>query len=152
MGVAKMLETACQQLVIDAVKEAGGAGLKFNNRFLIGVCDLLIQMPTLRPMFLEAKKRELGADTENHVWELDVTYKQKSFLADWHKAGMLTGVASFIQTTGQDVRSLQMGVYSYVNMLELNWKVYQKHHFPLGEKDQRLGRIRTILKMFQEHN
>jgi|HubBroStandDraft_3_1064219.scaffolds.fasta_scaffold01536_11 hypothetical protein len=147
-----MKETDCQQLVIDAVKETGGAGLKFNNRFLIGVCDLLIQAPDLRPMFLEAKKRELADGTEGHVWELDVTHKQKSFLGQWHKAGMLTGVVSFIQTTDQDVRSLKMCVYSYVNMLELDWRVKQAHHFELGEKDQRLGRVRTILKMFQEHN
>jgi len=148
-----MLETAMQQLIIDAVKDVGGAGIKLNNRFLVGVVDLLIKLPNCRPMWLEAKQIALSDRTKNHVWELDVTTPQRKFLKEWHGAGMLTGVVSFIQTKGarEPIKTLRMALYTYEVMEHTSWQVMQRSHVPLGDKDGRLGKIRAMLGLFAEY-
>lgn len=145
-----MLETQCQQLIVNAAEEAGGRGLKFNNRFLIGICDLLIKMPGHQPMMLEAKLKNLSAKTTNHVWDVGCTHKQKSHLRDWHWAGMLTGVVSFIQTPGREtIQTLRMAIYHY-EYFNKGWgrQVLQNDHRPLGEKSERLTNIRQQLIEF----
>lgn len=143
-----MIETECQQLIVDAVVAGGGRALKFNNRFMIGVCDLLIKLPLHRPMMLEAKLLHLSPKTTNHNWDVGCTKLQRDFLRDWHDAGMLTGVASFIQNKGEDVRSLQMNLVAYEELVGHKWVVYQTDHEPLGEKAQRFENIRNMLGAF----
>lgn len=141
-----MIETEMQQLIVDAVKEGGGQAIKFNNRFIVGVCDLLLKMPGHQPMILEAKKIDLSARTQNHVWDVGCTKKQQDFLRDWHEAGMLTGVVSFIQTPGREpIRTLRMQIIPYETVLHTNWCVFQSDHRPLGEKSERLLNIRQAL-------
>lgn len=155
-----MNELDCQKLVVDAVKEAGGQALKLQNRFLVGVVDLLVKLPDCHPMWLEAKKIDLSAKTVNHAWDVGCTKKQKDFLSDWHYAGMWTGVASFVQTSGvrEPIRSVRMAVYEYELLSKgaysrppsegppLDWHVRQEQHLLLGDKSDRLGTIRNILR------
>ncbi len=142
-----MIETECQKLVVDAVKEGGGQAIKFNNRFMVGVCDLFIKLPGHQPMLLEAKLIKLSPKTRNHVWDVGCTKLQQDFLRDWHEAGMLTGVVSFILSG--DVRTLQMALYTYEHLASLpantRWRVWQEDHRPLGEKSERLTNIREQL-------
>lgn len=143
-----MIETECQQLIVEAVVDGGGRSLKFNNRFMVGVCDLLIKMPLHQPMMLEAKLVHLAPSTVSHVWKSGCTEIQKRFLRDWNDAGMLTGVVSFIQRKGQDVRSLEMAVIPYQQMVNNAWSVYQIDHLPLGDKSERFDNIRSMLRNF----
>ncbi len=138
-----MIETECQQLIVQAVKEGSGQALKFNNRFMIGVCDLFVKLPGHQPMLLEAKLIKLSPKTRSHVWNVGCTKLQQDFLRDWHEAGMLTGVVSFILSG--DVRTLQMALYEYERMVTNNWEVLQVAHKPLGEKSERLTNIREQL-------
>lgn len=146
-----MNELECQQLVIDAVEETGGRGLKFNSRFVIGVPDLLLQMPGHGAMILEAKLHKFSAKTlaAGHLIEdIGATAKQKIYLRDWREAGMLTGVVSFIMEQGADVRSLRMTVRSYELMVANRWSLYTDSHQLLGEKSERLTNIRLQLMEF----
>lgn len=138
-----------QQLVVQAVREGGGQALKFNNRFMIGVCDLLLKLPGYEPMMLECKKIDLTRRTieAGHVWDLGCTKKQKDFLRDWHEAGMLTGVVSFIQEPGRGVASLRMAVLYYA-AIRATWKTMASGHVPLGEKSERLTNMREQLMRF----
>lgn len=145
-----MIETECQQLIIDAVQEdhIGGRGLKFNNRFIVGIVDLLIKLPGHQPMILEAKLHKFSAKTlaaGHRIDDIGATFKQKQYLRDWNYAGMLTGVVSFVMEQGADVRSLQMAIYSYGDMVSNNWSVSTEYHRPLGEKSERLINIRQQL-------
>lgn len=102
-----MKEVEVQKLIVDAVREAGGAAHKLSNRFSIGVPDLLIKLPRnstiadLFPAMLMEVKLEKYADV-NKLAERgkttmpDVTVPQHSFLTDYAKAGMLAGVMTFI--------------------------------------------------------
>lgn len=150
-----MIETECQQLMIEAVREMHGEGLKLNNRFLVGVVDLLLKMPDIKPMWLEAKLERLSARTvvnPTWTWELGVTQKQKQWLRKWSDAGMLTGVVSFVQVTGRDVRSLRMALYSFGYMITNDWEARMCDHRLLGDKDDRLANVRDMLREFSRRN
>lgn len=148
-----MNELECQQLCIDAVEEIGGRGLKFNNRFIVGVTDLLLQIPGHGAMILEAKLHKFSAKTlaAGHLIEdIGCTAKQKMYLRDWGHAGMLTGVVSFVMEQGADVRSLRMAVWPYAEMVAENWSAWTQNHYSLGEKSERLVNIRQQLIGFAD--
>lgn len=134
-----MIETECQQLVVDAVVSIGGNAIKMNNRFIIGVPDLLIKLPgNLQAFMLEAKKHDFAASIrDDHVFDLEVTKLQRDNLRDWQRAGMPTGVVSFIQYKRQDVRSLRMAIYRYGDLPRLDWRGTVGDHLSLGGKDER---------------
>lgn len=146
-----MIETECQQLVIDAVEEIDGCGLKFNNRFIVGVTDLLLQIPGHGAMILEAKLHKFSGKTlaaGHHITNIGCTAKQEMYLRDWNYAGMLTGVVSFVAEQGSDIRSLQMAIYSYEEMLKRHWSAHTYDHELLGDKSERLLNIRQQLIRF----
>lgn len=143
-----MNELDCQKLLVDAVEEVGGCGVLFNNRFIVGVPDLLLQIPGHGAMILEAKLFKFSAKTlaAGHLIEnVGATAKQKMYLRDWGHAGMLTGVVSFVMEQGADVRSLRMGVWSYAEMVTFNWSVRTQDHHALGDKSERMLNIRQQL-------
>lgn len=146
-----MIETEAQQLVIDAVVETGGCGVKFNNRFIVGVPDLLLQIPGHGAMILEAKLHKFSAKTlaaGHHIADIGCTAKQQMYLRDWGQAGMLTGVVSFVMEQGADVRSLRMAIYPYAQLPRWGWAVRVDDHRPLGEKSERLTNLRQQLIEF----
>lgn len=143
-----MIETEVQQLLIDAVEEVGGRGIKFNNRFVIGIPDLLIKLPNHQPMILEAKLHKFSAKTlaaGHYIADIGATKLQKDQLRYWAYANMLTGVVSFVMETGADVRSLRMALYSHGEMLHRDWCVQTDDHRALGEKSERMTKIRELL-------
>ena len=146
-----MIETEMQKLLIDAAKSVGGQGLKLNNRFLVGVVDLLIKIPDRQPFWLEAKKIDLSqltVDTTNHIWTLDVTQRQKAHLRDWTAAGMLCGVASFVQIKGQGVKGLQLCLYTYADCVVNEWRACVLDHEPLGDHRSRTERLVLAMQEF----
>ena len=148
-----MKDTACQQLVIDAVTEGevGGQGLKFNNRFIIGIPDLLVKLPGVQPMILEAKLFSFSAKTleAGHlIQDVGATKMQKDQLRDWGYAGMLTGLVAFILPTGGNVGDLMMALRSYDEMEHAGWSLSTDAFKPLGGKSERLPNIRMMLTEF----
>lgn len=149
-----MIETQCQQLIVDAVVEAGGRALKFNNRFISGICDLLGKMPGHSPWMLEAKLHNLSAKTlsgNHHIADIGCTKLQRDHLRDWYEAGFLAGVVSFIQVPGREtIQTLLMAVYSYDEMLRRHWSAESVDHRPLGGKSERFTNIRQQLIEFTD--
>lgn len=91
-----MNELGYQHWVIQQVKAAGGHAWKSNNRFLIGVADLMVKLPGYQCCTLEVKKNKLPVKKNSIV--LDVTPLQSKFLRDCAAAGMPAGVLSFLTT------------------------------------------------------
>lgn len=102
-----MKELGLQKFIVDTVNGAGGFARKMNNRFLIGVSDLLVKLPpktnhdALRGCpagFLEVKQRAYPrSETQNFEPGEGVTHQQAKFLTDAWNAGMPCGVMSFLQ-------------------------------------------------------
>jgi len=90
-----MSELARQKDVIDVARAEGGAGYKSSNRFLNGVCDLVIKVPSFPVMHLEAKYAL--APVRKDTVHLDLTALQHDFLREMHNAGGMAGVISFVE-------------------------------------------------------
>lgn len=88
-----MREVDAQLELAKAVREAGGAGTKLSNRFLIGVADLLLKLPDQQPALIEAKMDDVVISTGI---EVAPTAIQLRWLNDWKRAGMITGVMSCV--------------------------------------------------------
>jgi len=106
-----MIETQAQKHVIDAVKAHGGAAHKLSNRFSVGVSDLLIKLPGLPAMLMEAKldHRANVLHPQSPVMP-DVTVPQHSFLTSYAEAGMVCGVMSFVEEARKGKRGLWLQV------------------------------------------
>jgi hypothetical protein len=90
-----MKELEMQRLVVKAVRAAGGAAHKLSHRHLVGICDLIVKLPKLPALLLEAKLSKFSPRvSRNHQFVLAVTYPQQAFLAEYQKAGMIVGVLS----------------------------------------------------------
>lgn len=98
-----MNELQAQSLVVKAVRDDGGYAFKLAHKFLIGIPDLLIQIPGHGTSLWEVKlaRKTLLSDTA-----LNLTAKQLKALRDFTKAGGTAGVISFLQTP----RVLYIGV------------------------------------------
>lgn len=148
-----MNELQCQQLIVDAVKEANGVAMKVSHRFLVGVVDLLVKLPQVQPFWLEAKFMRLAqktVDDINHVWGLDVTTKQKEFLRQWRGAGMLTGVVSFLEVRGKmsGIKGLRMGLYTLEDCEINQYKTCVVDHEWIGDHGDRMLNIADRLEDF----
>jgi hypothetical protein len=89
-----MKEIDTQSEMIEACVEAGGAGHKLSNRFMVGVSDLLIKLPNWPACLIEVKMDEAPV-TRGSV-ALRPTVPQLRFLRKYADAGMITGVASCV--------------------------------------------------------
>lgn len=86
-----MNELAYQRLIIKAVVEHGGAGWKQNNRFLVGVPDLLLQVRGHGTSVCEVKKTTYPYDLSCGV-KFKLSKLQHDTLKNWENAGGIGGV------------------------------------------------------------
>lgn len=109
-----MKEVDYQKFVLDIVREAGGAGHKLSNRFLVGVSDLLIKLPGREAALIEVKLAKFSPKTEqNHKFDLGVAVLQREFLNKYRKAGMTVGVLSFVEHGRQKLWAEVFGLDSF---------------------------------------
>jgi hypothetical protein len=110
-----MREIDVQTYVVNAVKEGGGAAKKLANRFLVGVVDLLIKLPGQPAMLMEVKLEQRAQMTRRtqHPLVPAVTVPQFHMLAEYHHAGMLCGVMSFVE----EARKGKRGLWLRISML-----------------------------------
>lgn len=88
-----MKEIDLQSKCIAAIRELGGFSQKMSNRFLIGVPDLLCQLPDFPTSFWEVKRRATVYQNP------DPSPKQKLWLRDFTRAGGFCGVIYFVAST-----------------------------------------------------
>lgn len=137
-----MKETDCQKLVIDVVRERGGAGHKLSNRFLVGVADLLVKLPGYRAALIEVKLECLGRTTKvDHEFTLAVTPLQIKFLASYAAAGMACGVMSFIEVGGRGKLGLRVAMFSLDNVVRRRYRTVVGEHAVCDEADDRADYI-----------
>ena len=107
-----MNELGYQKFVIQQVFAAGGFAWKSNNRFLIGVADLMVKLPGYPCCALEVKKNKMPVKKDSVV--LDVTPLQTLFLRNCAMAGMPAGVLSFLTTSKRKTdKSLVIPITSF---------------------------------------
>lgn len=145
-----MNEVDMQALVVKAVIASGGRAMKMSQEYVKGVADLLIKLPNVPALFLEAKRKDLSQkslDDSSFKFELEATKLQKDFLRDWRKAGCYVGILSFLQLKGGNVNSLRMRVYSYNTCEAMGYIAHVRDHKELGKADTR---EQTILRILRE--
>lgn len=93
-----MIEVELQTLIKLSVRSQGGAAHKLSNRFMVGVSDLLVKLPSFPAALIEVKHQRFSAKvSDDRVFKLDVTVPQQQFLRAYRQAGMRCGIASGIQ-------------------------------------------------------
>lgn len=90
-----MKELQLQNLIIDVVRDHGGAARKLSHRFSVGVPDLIVKVPGVPAVLFEVKKNKWPV--RGSVVKLDVTVPQLRFLKEFSNAGMDAGVISFAE-------------------------------------------------------
>lgn len=151
-----MNELALQKYLVDSVNDAGGFAFKMSHRFLVGVPDILVQLPVthwykpsagilphvVRPIagILEVKQREAVINEPRaSSFKLDVSPQQKNFLARAAKGGMPVGVVSFIQRKGKGLKEVRMAVYTLTQMTISDYRATYDEHRPASTGDQVLN-------------
>lgn len=135
-----MIELDMQKYVVDSVNHAGGFAFKMSHRFLVGIPDLLVKLPqpgVLRNSpaagILEVKQRD--APKSDIEFRLDVTPQQKRYLTMAHKAGMPTGVISFLRQHGKGLKGLRMAVYTLTRVEQLGYLVRAADHTSVATEE-----------------
>lgn len=141
-----MKETDYQKFVLDIVRDAGGAGHKLSSRFLVGVSDLLVKLPGREAALIEVKLAKFAPKTSgDHEFGLGVTVLQREFLKKYDKAGMKTGVLSFVEHGRQKLR---MGIFGLDRFNEAGYLVHKIDVHPMMDWSNRrlhiLHRIREF--------
>ena len=131
-----MKELDAQRLIIEVVRDHGGAAFKLSNRFLVGVSDLLIKVPFLPAALIEVKLDQLPV--KNTFVRLAVTVPQQRFLGQFERAGMAAGIASIV------VRDQLFGMF-IGNQITVPLESYF-----LGKKSERRELIWNVLKTWLE--
>lgn len=152
-----MKETDIQSHVIKVVRANGGAARKLSHRFNLGVCDLLIQLPTfisksttnIPPMLLEVKLRH-GATLHKNLrgaqFMLDVTRPQREFLKEFRAAGTRVGVLSFMEKRG--LIELYGAVFELDRLERAGYRVDTLDHMPLRPMQERDAKLYRMLEDF----
>jgi len=101
-----MIEVAAQTLIVKSVKKHGGYAFKLANRFLIGVPDLLIQLPGLIGALTEVKMNHWPV-LAKYV-KLGISPQQAVSLRSWEEAGGVSLVISMCN----DLKNRRMYMYT----------------------------------------
>lgn len=148
-----MKETDIQSHVIKVVRAYGGAARKLSHRFNLGVCDLIVQLPTfvskntanVPTMLLEVKLHHgapLNRQLVGRDFTLNVTRPQREFLKEFRAAGTRVGVLSFMEKRG--LTELYGVVFELDRLEHMDYRVGTLDHVPLRpiqERDAKLYRM-----------
>ena len=107
-----MKEIDVQREMIEACFDLNGTGNKLSNRFLTGVCDLLLKLPDWSAALIEVKITE--APKVAASIPVTLTMPQLRFLRKYSHAGMIAGVASCV-TRGKEFGIAILPVSDFVD-------------------------------------
>lgn len=145
-----MIETEAQKIVVKAVEAEGGYALKMSNRFLVGIPDLLIKLPTIPAMILEAKIQHFKRP-DNHKFTLAATALQDRELRNMRSAGMITGMLSFVEIGQKGIKGLYMGVFSEGGTVEMSQHQYMGQLPPIERTKSIVRVLRDYVRWNQGH-
>lgn len=144
--VALMNELAAQSLVIKALRQEGGFGIKMSNRFLAGVPDLMLCLRGHPEIGVFEVKIDEVPKRDNYI-TLKLTDLQEKFLRDLDDLGGWCGVISFLR----DGHKLSVAAWSYeVLRYEDHWMA--KHRVStLGYTELKRGEREEKIVDILEH-
>jgi hypothetical protein len=112
-----MNELQFQRELIKAAEFNKGFGIKLSNKFLVGVPDLLIQVPGFRTTMIECKIKKFKSKLDlSKSFRVDLTKIQANTLYSFRKSGGVSGVAFLIEIKDAGKHPLQ---YIYASDLAL---------------------------------
>lgn len=125
-----MKETDLQSKCVMAIREMGGFSQKTSNRFLIGVPDVLCQLPGYKTSFWEVK---YGPSTFHNP---NPTPKQKMWMRDFTHAGGLCGVIYFLKDLNDVLVGIKPADHFDLNNLNNKWRIPTEEYVrvPRGSK------------------
>src|SRR6266481_2711151 len=119
-----MKELAIQKRIIDAVCAHGGMAFKLSNRFLKGVSDLLIKLPSQPALLAEVKVHVVPRTKGTRIrLDTDITVMQRKFMYDFENVGMACCVISALYepVKNYQTRSMRIGIFpSVVQEVEID--------------------------------
>lgn len=122
-------ELDLQRWVVNTVRRNSGFAFKLSNRFLVGVPDILIQMPFSITSIWEVKVNDRLV-TRDYI-TLEVTAMQEKWLRDYATSMGVCGVISFVR----DSKELMMAVYPIRSLA-----------YPIRENQISLDKHRVLTK------
>lgn len=127
-----MKEVDLQSKCVTAIREIDGFAQKMSNRFLIGVPDLLCQLPCHRTSFWEVKRRG------HFKQDPSPTPKQKLWLRDFTWSGGLGGVICFVIIGNDLAVAIRPASVFDLDNIEEKWRIGEEHYklLPRGCKMQ----------------
>lgn len=93
-----MNELQSQKLIVDAIRQGGGFAIKLSHRFLVGVPDLMLQLPKWGTSLWEVKIQDAKS---SGIAAVKMTPLQYQFLRDYAEAGGRCGLVSILRTPGE---------------------------------------------------
>lgn len=117
-------EIDLQSKCVEAMREMGAFAQKCSNRFLIGVPDLLCQMPDHPTTYWEVKFKHVA----HHKSE--PTLKQKMWLRDFTLAGGVCGVIYFYMGNDLSFVIRPTKSFNYEN-IKTSWTVPVDDYLPV---------------------
>ena len=145
-----MKEVDLQTKIVDAVEAHKGAATKLSHKFLIGVVDLIIKLPGYPAALMEVKldpyPKRFG------VARPDVTRLQEEFLLKYARAGMQTGVMSFLHG---EIKNYQIKEWGLAIYAAEDIESYHNDGIPVTEYDDFLSKdfdkdVVSLLKDWME--
>lgn len=143
-----MNELAIQKLIVDAVRRGGGFSFKLANRFLIGVPDVLIQLPVRGTSLWEVKVNDVKASGTTAV---KITLHQYNFLRDYAEAGGKCGLISILRSPGElMIEAVPFGMLDSTPSVEIRYRAETKKHTVLrrGHREQLI--LEEIERVYDE--
>lgn len=141
-----MKEVDLQSKVVDSIREMGGFSIKCANRFLIGVPDVLCQLPTFQTSYWEIKK------SPHAKWMCpDLTPKQKLWLRDFTRAGGFGGIIYFCQDVNDMIVTIKPADHFNLGDLNTKWRVPEDEFIKLPRGCKMVPFKEELLRVHEEH-
>lgn len=115
-------EVDLQSKAKQAILDMGGFSMKMSNRFLVGVPDLLCQLPGCATSFWEVK-------SSNTIWnktQAHLTLQQKKWLRTFELSGGFGGVIMYVMMNDLMVAVRPTSSFPYREDLHEPWWVYKE--------------------------
>lgn len=142
-----MKELDVQKLIVDSVRLGGGFSYKLAHRFLIGVPDLLVQLPKYGTSLWEVKVRDAN---RSGITAVQITPNQYNFLRDYTEAGGRCGLISVLRTPGElMIEVVPFGMLDSHPSVTVRYRAETKKHVVLkrGRREQLI--LEELLRVFE---
>ena len=145
-----MKEVDFQTRIKAAVIDMGGFSFKMANRFLVGVSDLLVQLPTFSTSLWEVKIRPFPRQSYSGGVEAPLTPLQKKFMRQYLAAGGFGGVIMVQYSYAEAKFAIYPAVQFKWDPVTSPWIIPHLSFFSVARGDKMKPFKDRILRVHQE--